>query len=248
MTRLYIVLVMLFLCSPLQAQLKSGTRWADPSVVKLMIEFPGQGYNATWNLFRCDCGDLLVRSDLHVPGETVSGDVVLVEQQVVLSRGFGEYADQAAASLDTAALMLQLALRLLEHTVPGGPAQVKSRVEVAFSEPTIHLHLDTGAAAGSFFAPWSVEGTVEPGGEDERRFQLQFTFMGGTPQEPIQGTMRLNGLADFAETAFPVSADEPLDGWNLDWRDTGLPGATDADTPLPPAATISELREALKQR
>lgn len=248
MKRAMILLATLALSAPLPAQLTSSTRWADPSVVKLMIEFPGQGYNATWNLFRCDCGDLLVRSDLNVPGETVSGDVLLVEQQVVLSRGFGKYADQAAASIDTAALMLQLALRLLEHTVPGGPAQVKNQVEVAFSEPTIHLHLDTGAAAGSFFAPWSVEGTVEPGSDDQRRFQLEFTFMGGTPQEPVEGTMQLNGLADFADSVFPMPDDELLDGWNLDWRDSGLPGAADADTPLPQAVTLGELRNVLKQR
>ena len=244
--RLIALLALAAFWLPLQAQVLSDTRWADPSEVDLQIDFPGQGYSASWKLFRCDCGDLMVTSDLNVPGESVQGDLVLVEQKVVLSRGFGQYAEQGAASLDAAALMMQLALRLLQHTAPGGPSQVKEATEVSFAEPVIHLHLDTGAAAGSFLAPWSVKGKIAPAGEDQKRFSLIFKFIGGTPEQPQEGEMKLEGLADFSRIPFPIAAEESLSGWKLDWRDVGVPGAADADTPLPQAATLGELREVLK--
>ena len=113
-----------FVTGSLLADLPAETRWADPSSVQLNIEFPGDGYHASWELFRCGCGDLLVRAELNVPGEVETGDLLFVEGQAVLTRGFGKYKAEAASSLDAAALMMQLALRLLERSEPGGPARI----------------------------------------------------------------------------------------------------------------------------
>ena len=78
-------ILLLFSAMPVLAELPPETRWADPSSVRLDVEFPGNGYHATWDLHRCDCGDLLVRSELSVPGETETGE----------NHGF-KYADQTA--------------------------------------------------------------------------------------------------------------------------------------------------------
>ena len=101
--------VLLVAHSPgIKASLPPATRWADPSWVDLDVEFPGDGYHANWELFRCPCGDLLVRSELNVPGEVDSGETLLVAGKAVLSRGFGGREAELGASLDAPALMMQL--------------------------------------------------------------------------------------------------------------------------------------------
>ena len=112
------------------AELPPETRWADPSHVVLDVEFPGDGYHANWELFRCDCGDLLVHSELNVPGEAEVGETLMVHRRAVLSRGFGDMQEEMGASLDAPALMMQLALRLLERAEPGGPSKVTSDLGV----------------------------------------------------------------------------------------------------------------------
>jgi hypothetical protein len=229
--------VCLFL-PPANAELPKETRWADPSFVELYIEFPGDGYHASWQLFRCDCGDLLVRSNLNVPGEGVSGEAILVQEKAVLSRGFGKYREEGPSSLDVAGLMMQLALRLLERAVPAGPAAVQAATDVHLEDTVNHITLDTGGAVGGFQAPWSIEGAVAPLESSKRRFNLDFQFTTLETGEAATAVMRLRGDAEFARTAFPVPADSPLEGWDLSWRDESA--ALDSD-----ASTLEELRTLL---
>lgn len=221
------------------ADMAPETRWADPSSVQLEVEFPGQGYHARWELVRCDCGDLLVHAWLEVPDESVNGDILLVEGRAVLTRGFGKYGEQAAASLDAAALMMQLALRLLERSEPAGPSKITGPREVDVLDEINHINLDTGSAAGGFRAPWSIAGKISAPGKTERKFDLNFTFSVGAPGEVQQASMRLYGVADFAEAKFPISGESSIDGWNLDWRNEGdaVPGE---------ANTLDELRALIR--
>ena len=216
--------------APVLAEIPAETRWADPSNVQLNIEFPGDGYHATWELFRCDCGDLLVRAELNVPGEAVAGDLILVKGRAVLSRGFGKYRAEAASSLDAAALMMQLALRLLERSEPGGPSQITGSRKVDVEDKINPITLDTGTAEGGFQAPWSIVGKITPAGESRRRFDLRFTFTAGAPGEVQQGSMRLFGLAEFAGTEFPLAGSTDLGDWDLSWRDERGPVPEKPDT------------------
>ena len=216
--------------APALAELPAETRWADPSSVQLNIEFPGDGYHASWELFRCDCGDLLVRAELNVPGEAVTGDLILVKGRAVLSRGFGKYRAEAASSLDAAALMMQLALRLLERSEPGGPSQITGSRKVDLEDKINPITLDTGTAEGGFQAPWSIVGKITPAGESRHRFDLRFTFPAGVPGEVQQGSMRLFGLAEFAGTEFPLAGSTALGDWDLSWRDERGPVPEKPDT------------------
>jgi len=207
------------------AQLPPETRWADPSSVRLDVEFPGDGYHATWDLYRCDCGDLLVRSELSIPGETEKGETLLVDGRVVLSRGFGAHQAELGASMDAPALMMQLALRLLERSSPAGPSAINAATDVAVDEEISPIHLDSGGAEGSFVAPWTVQGTIQPVGDTQRRFDLRFRFSTGNPGENLVGSMRLTGLAEFADTEFPLTPSTSLEGWQLNWRDEADPAA-----------------------
>ncbi len=234
---------LLLFCSPsVHAELAPETRWADPSSVRLDVEFPGNEYHATWNLYRCDCGDLLVRSELSIPGEVEKGESMLVGGRVVLSRGFGEDQAELGSSLDAPALMMQLALRLLERSSPAGPAALTGLENVAVEELIGPIHLDSGTAAGSFFAPWKVQGVVEPVGDSQRRFDLQFQFSTGNPGEELIGSMRLSGLAEFAKMEFPLAPSTTLQDWKFSWREASDPAAEAAQN----AATLSELRAQLR--
>jgi hypothetical protein len=151
--------------------LSADVQWNDPSSVHLEVGFPGNGYHASWDLYRCACGDLMIRSELNVPGEVVHGDIVLVDNRAVLLRGYDPESKEQI-SFDAPALMMQLALRLLERATPAGPSVIHERTEVAVQDDINFINLDTGAAAGGFPPPWSATGTIWPEGDSERRFEL----------------------------------------------------------------------------
>ena len=140
-----ILLLSLFLLSPcaVAAPLGAGIQWKDPSSVQLEIDFPGNGYHASWDLFRCNCGDLLIKSELSVPGEVTHGDILLVASRAVLMSGYGpDEAEQI--SFDAPALMMQLTLQLLMRSEPAGPSAILEERLVDVEDPINHINLDTG--------------------------------------------------------------------------------------------------------
>ena len=75
-------------------------------------------------------------------------------------------------------------------------------------------------------------------GDSQRRFDLRFRFSTGNPGEELAGSMRLSGLAEYADSEFPLAPSSSLEGWQLNWRDEADPAARVADK----AATLEELR------
>lgn len=232
------LICLLILSLPVVAELPSETRWADPSSVRLDVDFPGNGYHASWLMFRCPCGDLLIRWELNVPGETQKGETLLVNRRVVLSRGFGEHQEELGSSLDAPALMMQTALLLLERSAPAGPAAITDNTEVRVDDEINPIHVDSGTAAGSYMAPWSVRGTIKLSSETRRKFDLDFTFSTGKPGEELAGNMRLSGLAEYGEGEFPQPPSTALEGWKLFWIDDADPAAKGAAK----LTTLAELR------
>lgn len=222
------------------AALGTEVQWKDPSSVQLEVDFPGDGYHASWQLFRCACGDLLIRSELVVPGEVTQGDILLVANRAVLLRGYGPNAEEEV-SFDAPALMMQLVLRLLERAEPAGPSAISERRQVEVEDKINYINLDSGAAAGRFPAPWSVTGSVWPQADSQRRFDLAFTFSTAGAEEE-QGQMGLIGVAEYAASEFPLAADMSLQDWKLSWRDDNDKGAEKAKK----AQTLDELRRLLK--
>jgi len=231
--------------STLAAELPADTQWKDPSSVRLEVDFPGNGYHASWQLFRCDCGDLLVRSELNEPGEVVHGDILLVSNRAVLSKGYEEGSEELL-SFDAPALMMQLALRLLERSEPKGPAAVTKKQKAEVTDDISYINLDSGSAAGGFPPPWKVQGTLSPEGDTRRRFDLKFTFnTGGAAGTAEQaGEMRLSGVAEYAAGEFPVADDLDLGPWLLTWRDEE-DSASKGDVQV---KTLGELRTLLMNK
>jgi hypothetical protein len=213
--------------------------------VQLEVDFPGNGYHASWDLHRCVCGDLLIRSELSEPGGVSQGEILLVEKRAVLTRGY-KGVDAAQISFDAPALMMQLAIRLLERAEPAGPGAISERRQVDVEDAVNYINLDTGVAAGGFPAPWRVQGTIWPQAETQRRFDLMFTFSvpaesGG---EAEQGQMKLTGVAEYAATEFPLAEGMSLKDWALSWRDEDDP----AEIPASKADTLAELRQLLSKQ
>lgn len=236
--------VLALVACPVQAQpLAPETQWKDPSFVRLDIDFPGNGYHASWQLFRCTCGDLMIRSELNVPGEVVHGDILLVNDRAVLLRGYGPDS-QDQISFDAPALMMQLALRLLERSAPAGPSAIEQRTEVAVEDDKSFINLDSGAAVGGFPPPWSVTGSIWPEGDSQRRFDLVFTFNpgGATGADQADSKMKLVGLAEYAPSEFPAAADMSLADWELSWREENDVAAAKAAE----SNTLAELRQLLQ--
>ncbi len=243
-TAIICMLAYVLCANPVLAEaLDPDVQWKDPSSVRLEVDFPGNGYHASWELFRCDCGDLLVRSELSEPGEVVHGDILLVSNRAVLSRGYDNN-DEELLSFDAPALMMQLALRLLERSEPKGPAAVSKKQKADVSDKINYINLDTGTAAGGFPAPWAVKGSLSPEGDSKRRFDLTFTFntggAGGSAEQ--QGEMRLSGVAEYAAGEFPVANDLDLKPWLLTWRDDKDPAISAAKE----AKSLGDLRALLK--
>ena len=212
-----------------------GTPWSGVSAVRLDVEFPGNGYHAKWLLHRCDCGDLLIESELNLPGEVEKGELLLVGSRAVLERGFKSEELQTEMSWDAPALMLQLTGYLLQRSVPEGPAAVVQRTVVSIQEKKDPISLDSGNAVGGFPAPWAVSTTVEPVQETHRRFVLDFSF--SVPDTSAMQEMRLKGTGDYQKRKFPLPDDMPLDDWKLSWRDPEDPARSEVEV-----GTLAQLR------
>ncbi len=203
--------------------------------MRLDVKFPGDGYHAHWMLYRCTCGDLLVESELNLPGEVEKGELLLVGQRAVLERGFKSKELESQMSWDAPALMMQLAGYLMQRVVPEGPTAVTQRTVVSIEETSEGIALDSGNAVGGFPAPWAVTATVEPYRQTHRRFDLQFSF--SVPGQAAQAEMRLRGEADYARQEFPLAEDMPIGDWHLSWRDEEDPAQSAGK-----AETLAELR------
>ena len=220
--------------------IQAGTAWSGVSAVRLDVEFPGNGYHAKWLLNRCDCGDLLIESELSLPGDTEKGELLLVGRRAVLERGFKSEELQSEMSWDAPALMLQLASYLLQRSVPEGPAAVVQRTVVSIQEKKNPISLDSGNAVGGFPAPWAVSTTVEPVQETHRRFNLEFSF--SVPDTPGMQEMRLKGVGDYQKRKFPLPEDMPLNDWKLSWRNPDDPARARADV-----STLAQLRAVIAE-
>jgi hypothetical protein len=220
------------------ASIAAGTPWSGVTAVRLDVEFPGNGYHANWLLHRCDCGDLLIESELNLPGEVEKGELLLVGRRAVLERGFKSKELESEMSWDAPALMMQLAAYLLQRSIPEGPAGVYQRTVVSIQEEKTPIALDSGNAVGGFPAPWMVTTMVEPQQETHRRFDLQFSF--SVPGSEDMQEMRLKGVGDYEKRAFPLPNDMPLNDWKLSWRNPDDPAQAEADV-----ATLEELRSVI---
>ncbi len=68
------------------AQIEEGTLWRDSVVTELDVDF-GAGFHARWRYHRCDCGDLQVMVEQIAPDDMLTGELLMVDGQVLLAKG-----------------------------------------------------------------------------------------------------------------------------------------------------------------
>jgi len=228
-----------------QAGIAPGTHWAQPWFTRLDARFPGQGFHARWDFYRCDCGDAWIKAEETLPEGISRGEMLLVGGRVLLVRGFegrGEGAELRAV-IDSPMLMLQLLFVLMQKTAPDGPAALTERRELAHADEIYPLQLETGGAQGGFPAPWEVEGIAYRFEDGSHRFDLDFAFEMQVIGEPAsRSEIHLSGMLDYRPGDFPLAPDVSLEGWTL------IPLIEDEAGTYESADNLGSIREMVQSR
>jgi hypothetical protein len=226
------------------AEVEEGTLWRDAVVTELDVDFGGTGFHARWRFHRGPGGDLQVQVEQVAPDGALTGELLMIEGQVLLARGFKEQGVDIEPLIQAPSLMLQLAYSMLNRSEPRGPHAVAKKQTWDKIEKTIDFHLDTGLATGTFAAPWGVKGSGWKTDEGRRRFELLFHFNTSTAGEKQESTsITFSGVLDFRHQDFPYPDSTDLNGWRIQWISLD-------DRESEPAAkglTLKELRQQIKE-
>ncbi len=248
--RLFIqlVLALIILFGGLQSafpQLEKGTLWRDSVVTELDVDFGDTGFHARWRFHRCHCGDLQVKVEQIAPDGVLTGELLMVDGQVLLSRGFEQQGADIEPLIQAPSLMLQLAFELLNQSQPEGPNSIDDKKTWDKEEEKRDFKLDTGLASGAFAAPWSVKGSGWRTEAGHRRFEFLFTFANPVPGNP-DGTdsITFSGDLDFRKQGFPYPASTSLEGWRVQWLSHGERESEPATEGL----TLEKLRQQAKDQ
>lgn len=237
------LVILLTLSLPAVAQIEQGTLWRDAVITELDVDF-GAGFHARWRFHRCDCGDLQVMVEQVAPDDILTGELLMVDGQVLLSKGFEQQGEDIEPLIQAPSLMLQLAYSMLNRIQPKGPVAVTGKQRWNETEKKIDFHLDTGLATGAFGAPWGVKGSGWKADPGHIRFEFVFRFTTSVPGEPPEkGSMTFSGDLDFNQQAFPYNETSLLEGWRVQWISHNELKAKPAEDGL----TLKVLRQKTKE-
>ena len=225
------------------AQVEKGTLWRDAVVTELDVDFGGTGFHARWSFHRCHCGDLTVQVEQVAPDGVVTGELLMVNGQVLLSRNFNQQGVDIEPLIQAPSLMLQLAYAMLNRSQPRGPYAVNEKQLWDETEKAINFKLNTGLATGTFAAPWRVKGSGWKTESDHYRFELVFQFTNSIPGEASSvDSIAFSGDLDFRKLEFPYPDSTSLEGWRIQWI-----SQNDLESePVEKGLTLKELRQQTK--
>jgi len=226
------------------AQIGNGTLWRDSVVTELDVDF-GAGFHARWRFQHCECGDLQVMVEQVAPDDILTGELLMVDGQVLLSKGFAQQGEDIEPLIQAPSLMLQLAYSMLNRSQPKGPVAVIGKQTWDETEKALDFHLDTGLATGTFAAPWGVKGTGWQAGPDHIRFELIFQFSSSASGQDLEtSSITLSGDLDYRKQEFPYSESTDLEGWRVQWISLNELKAN----PVEKGLTLKALREKAKNQ
>jgi len=237
------LVMLLTLPLPAIAQIDKGTLWRDAVITELDVDF-GAGFHARWRFHRCDCGDLQVMVEQVAPDDMLTGELLMVDGQILLSKGFEQQGEDIEPLIQAPSLMLQLAYSMLNRSQPKGPFAVTGKQAWNEKEKKADFHLDTGLATGVFGAPWGVKGSGWEADPGHIRFEFVFQFTSSAPGERTQkGSITFSGDLDFNKQAFPYSESADFEGWRVQWISRNELKAQLAESGL----TLKMLRQQTKE-
>lgn len=242
-----LALTLVFLLAGLQsahAKVDKTTLWRDSVVTELDVDF-GSGFHARWRFHRCHCGDLQVKVEQIAPDGMLTGELLMVDGQVLLARGFKQQGEDIEPLIQAPSLMLQLVFELLNQSQPDGPNSMDEKLFWHKEEEKRDFKLNTGLSSGAFAAPWSVKGSGWKTGAGHRRFEFLFTFANPQPGNPDEtDSITFSGDLDFRKQGFPYVASTDLQGWRLQWLSLGERESKPAQEGL----TLEKLRQQAKDQ
>jgi len=198
------------------AQVEKNTLWREAVVTELDVDFPGTGFHSRWQYHRCHCGDLLVNVEQIAPDGILTGELLMVGGQVLLSRGFEGQGDSITLLMQAPILMLQLADAILNRSEPKGPKAVTAKQKFDVEEDKRDFKLNTGFATGTFSAPWRVNGSGWRTESGHRRFELSFEFtLPSAADAGNTSSIMFTGDLDYRKQGFPFPESTILDGWKI---------------------------------
>ena len=245
-TCLFIACLLLFAgMQSVNAQVVKGTLWRDAVVTELDADFGGTGFHARWSFHRCPCGDLTVQVEQIAPDGVLTGELLMVNGQVLLSRDFNEQAVDIEPLIQAPSLMLQLAYAMLNRSQPRGPYAVNEKQLWDETEKAIDFQLNTGLATGTFAAPWRVKGSGWKTESGHYRFELVFQFTNSMPGEASKtDSITFSGDLDFRKQEFPYPESTRLEGWRIQWI-----SQDDLESePVEKGLTLKDLRQQTKSQ
>ena len=225
------------------AQVEKGTLWRDAVVTELDVDFGGTGFHARWSYQHCDCGDLRVQVEQVAPDGVLTGELLMIDGQALLARGFEEQGVDIEPLIQAPSLMLQLAYAMLNRSQPKGPFAVGKKQHWNETEKKIDFQLNTGLATGMFAAPWSVKGSGWETDAGHYRFELFFEFTNSIPGEAdAVDSITFSGDLDFRKQEFPYTESTSLEGWRIQWISLNELESK----PVAEGLTLKELRQQAK--
>jgi hypothetical protein len=200
------------------AQVEKGTLWRDAVVTELDVDFGDTGFHARWSFHHCDCGDLLVRVEQIAPDSVLTGDLLMIDGQILLAHGFEGQGEDIEPLIQAPSLMLQLAYAMLNRSQPKGPFAVHEKQLWDEKEKSIDFQLNNGLATGTFAAPWEVKGSGWQTDTGHYRFELLFQFTNSmSAQADATDSIKFSGDLDFRKQEFPYPESTNLEGWKIQW-------------------------------
>jgi hypothetical protein len=151
------------------------SEWMRGNKVLLGVTQEQVGFSAQWRFQRLDNGDIVLDMDEQRAGRPLAGSLILVGSGAVALKSFRPEQGKELDVINGPLMMLQLTLRLLERSVPAGPQSLTSDRQVAIAEQAAGVKTGGIGTDGEFFAPWSLKGTIGPGGKGLVKFDLEFS-------------------------------------------------------------------------
>lgn len=167
----------------------------------------------------------------RIAGATQARTLIVLDGGVMITRGMELEPGSETDSLDAAALVQQLTLKLLQHAYPEGRGQVLGVEDFRLRREHLYIDAATARAATEFAPPWMVTGQIDNGNFDWVDFELDFEAPDVDYRAQISG--RWQELPD--PIAFPDTM--IIEDWQI-WPLSPQPDPA----PLQPGWTARDMR------
>jgi hypothetical protein len=191
-----------------------SSEWAKGNKILLGVTQPRIGFSAQWQFQRSAAGDILLDLEETRAGRTRAGALLLLAEGVLLARDLPLERGREIDAIHGPLLMLQLTLRLLERSVPAGPAGLRPELKIDLAEPKKSLRVSAFGADGEFHAPWTLKGSIAGAAGGQVRLELEFVSAARARAAPWYETS-IAGIWQNVSPPLQLPDGMPLRGWRV---------------------------------